>query len=94
MNSPSNKATDSEAYAAAAAGLYVLLWSHNQCATHIESLETMLRSNRHAFADDRPMDYIVLHVGTDDACHAASAHIRSEMHARQEARGNSGTNHI
>lgn len=71
----------------------VMLWSQSQCAIHIEPVETMLSSNRRAYAEDRGMDYVPLFIGTDRDCRSVADALRGTMSARQDARqldGSSG----
>lgn len=65
---------------------YVLLWSQSQCCFHIEQLRDMYRANAAAFREDRRMDYVPLHIGTDDECHALADHLRPQVRQRQEVR--------
>ncbi len=64
----------------------VLLWSHSQCAFHIERLEEMLTANMRAFKEDRPMDYATLFVGTEDDCDRMADVLRPTLRKRQQAK--------
>jgi len=65
---------------------HVLLWSQSQCALHVESLAGMLSSNRRAYADNRPMDYVPVFFGSDDMCHQIALALRGTMADRQRMR--------
>ncbi len=65
---------------------YVLLWSHSQCAFHIEPHADMLDANALAFKEDRRMDYVALMAGTDDECHRMADKLRPILRKRQVAR--------
>lgn len=67
---------------------HALLWSHSQCALHVEPIGQMLHRNRQAYADDRRMDYAPIYFGSDLECRAAADAVRGTMHSRQQARGN------
>jgi hypothetical protein len=66
--------------------LWVLLWSHRANAFHVEPLQHMLKSNVRAYADDRPMDYVPILIGTYDQCSTTAAGCRYTLARRQEGR--------
>jgi hypothetical protein len=63
---------------------WVLLWSRSQCALHVEPVADMLKENRSAYADDRRMDYVPIHIGTKQECHDLARAIRNTMRTRQK----------
>lgn len=66
-----------------AGAAWVLLWSHSQCALHIEPLADMLSKNRLAYTEDHPMDYVPLVMGTREVCDAVAAGVCNNMHRRR-----------
>lgn len=69
-----------------AAETWVLLWSHSQNCTHVEPLSRMFDTNRRAYTNNTPMDYIPLHIGTSDEVHAMSSSLRQTLIAREAER--------
>lgn len=65
------------------AGCHVLLWSHSQCALHVECVADMLRHNRQACAADRCMDYVPIAMGSRQECDAAAQRVRSVLNERR-----------
>lgn len=63
-------------------GLWVLLWSQQQNAFSVEPLQTMLTRNRCDYADDRPGDYRVLHIGYQEDVDATAKACSSTIGAR------------
>lgn len=67
------------------AGLWVLLWSQRQNAFHVEPLPSMLARNRAAYADNKPGDYRVLHIGYREEVDATADACRATIQARGKA---------
>lgn len=65
-------------------GTWALLWSQSQSGFHIEPLARMLESNRQAYAEDRRMDYVPLHIGTADECHGIADSCRKTVATRYQ----------
>ena len=63
---------------------HVLLWSHSQCAMHIETVQEMLQTNATALVQDRRMDYVPIVFGTSEVCHEAADRVRATLRDRQE----------
>lgn len=55
---------------------YVLEWSQRQSGFHIQPLGEAVKGNRRAFMQNRPCDYIVLHIGTKDECDSMADTLR------------------
>lgn len=62
---------------------WALLWSHSQCAMHIEPVMDMLKQNRQACATDRGMDYVPIAFGTRDLCSALAEKVRQTLNKRR-----------
>ena len=62
---------------------FVLLWSQQQNALHIETLERHASLNREAFAADKPGDYRLLLVGTRADADNGAALIRKTLAERK-----------
>lgn len=54
--------------------LWVLLWSHSQNATRVETLEDALAYNRRRYRDNEAADFIPLFVGDRSAVTAGMGH--------------------
>jgi hypothetical protein len=65
---------------------HVLLWSHQQNAFHIESVDDMLAANRAAYAENRSTDYVPILIGSDDFCHEIAGKTRATLRNRSEER--------
>ncbi|WCM88829.1 hypothetical protein [Acidovorax sp. NCPPB 3576] len=76
--------------APASIATHALLWSHSQCALHVEPIADMLSSNRQAYTQDRGSDYVPIFLGCDDDCRKAAEAVRDTMHRRQTARNFDG----
>ena len=59
--------------------LFALLWSHEQNAMHIETLDESFAANRRAYTDNRPGDYRVLMVGYREEVDAAARSCRQTV---------------
>ena len=68
------------------ADVWVLVWSHSQNATHVEPLSRMLASNRRAYADNTPMDYVPLYIGDQESAHTMSRSLRQTLRERESER--------
>jgi hypothetical protein len=64
----------------------VLLWSQRQNVLHIESVREMLESNIEALRCDRPMDYVVIYIGTQSECDKVAEAVHPKLWKREEAR--------
>jgi hypothetical protein len=64
---------------------HALLWSRRQNALHVEPVERMLASNRDAYRDNRPVDYVVLIIGSLELCQTTGENLRGTLRARVEA---------
>ncbi|KEH08275.1 hypothetical protein GY14_20775 [Delftia tsuruhatensis] len=62
---------------------WALLWSHSQCAMHIEPVMDMLKQNRQACATDRGMDYVPIAIGSREECDAAASRLRPYLNERR-----------
>ena len=63
-----------------------LCYSFSQCATHIEDEEDGLRINLRAFAENRPVDYIVIGIfASRDEAHAFFEVHRAQFEQRYNA---------
>lgn len=67
-------------------GLWVLLWSRQQNAFHVEELTVMLSRNRQAYARDVGGDYRVLHIGYREEVDATAEACRATLQRRAPAR--------
>jgi len=65
---------------------FVMLWSQSQNCFHIERVRDMYDANAMAFREDRRMDYVPLHIGTEDECHALASKLRPTLRKREEGR--------
>ena len=65
---------------------YTLSWSQTQGMLHLEPLSECLKTNRRAFENDKRLDYIVLHVGTEAECQEAAKRIRPIVIERDKNR--------
>lgn len=61
---------------------YVLEWSKKCNGFHIQPLETTLAKNQERFLDDNSHDWMVIMVGTSDACQAMADNHRARLYAR------------
>ena len=64
-------------------GEYVLLWSARQNALHIQTVATMLESNRIAYREAIPCDYVPLVIGSRELVDATADNLRGTMAQRQ-----------
>lgn len=67
-------------------GLWVLLWSRQQNAFHVEDLTVMLSRNRQAYACNAGGDYRVLHIGYREEVDATAEACRATLQRRGTAR--------
>ena len=65
--------------------IWVLLWSQQQCALHVETLADMMESHARAFAGDRALQYIPLVIGDREVIDHVAEAIRPTLHQRQDA---------
>lgn len=65
---------------------WVLLWSHSQNCTHVEPLARMLDTNRRSYVNNTPMDYVPLHIGTQDEVLGVSRSLRQTLRKREAER--------
>lgn len=65
---------------------HVLLWSQRQNALHIEPAGQMLSSNRQAYREDRPCDFVVVWQGSLAECEVTAENMRGTLEARARAR--------
>lgn len=63
---------------------YVLEWSQRQSGFHIQPLGEAVKGNRKAFMQNRPCDYIVVHVGTKAECDSAAEMLRPVVMKRAQ----------
>jgi len=63
---------------------YVLEWSQRQSGFHIQPLSSAVSGNRKAFMQNRPCDYIVVHVGTKAECDSAAEMLRPVVIKREK----------
>lgn len=68
---------------------WVLLWSHSQNCTHVEPLSRTLETNRRAYSNNTPMDYVPLHIGTQDEVLSIARSLRQTLHRRDVERSQS-----
>lgn len=66
-------------------GLWVLLWSKQQNAFHVEPLDSMLKTNREAYSENRPGDYRVLHIGYREDVSDVADSCRGTLKAREQS---------
>ena len=64
-------------------GLWVLLWSRQQNAFHVEQLDSMLRTNRTAYSENKPGDYRVLHIGYREDVDGLADSCRGTLKSRE-----------
>jgi hypothetical protein len=61
---------------------HVLLWSQRQNALHIEEVQQMLVSNRVAYRENWPTDYVALWMGSLEQCQATASNLQGTLAAR------------
>jgi hypothetical protein len=64
--------------------LFVLLWSHEQNAMHIETLDETFSKNRRAYSENKPGDYRVLMIGYREEVDAAARSCRQTTTRRSK----------
>lgn len=62
---------------------WVLLWSKDQNALHVEPLERMLSSNREAYKNNRRCGYVPIYIGERGHVDAAAAFCHSTLLNRE-----------
>lgn len=63
---------------------YVLEWSRKSNGFHIQPIEATLANNQKCFVNNTSHDYIVLMVGSHDACCAMADNHRPRLFERAE----------
>lgn len=66
--------------------VWVLLWSQQQGALHVETLDSMMNAHAEAFREDRALQYIPLIVGDRAAIDAVAEAIRPTVAKRYNDR--------
>lgn len=64
---------------------YVLEWSKKSNGFHTQPIENTLANNQKCFMEDRSHDYIILMVGTLDACCAMADNHRDRLKDRSKS---------
>jgi len=62
---------------------YVLEWSQQQNAFHIQTLDNLLKTNAKCFAANKAHQYMTLLIGSEDECSKAANELRDTLKVRE-----------
>lgn len=65
---------------------YALLWSKRSNCFHIEPLEATVNNGMRFFTGNKTNDYLLIHVGSHEACSAKADELRPVLIERGEVR--------
>ena len=66
---------------------YVLEWSQQQNAFHIQPLKSLLDANAKCFATNTSHQYMTLMIGSSEACSRMADHWRPRLYDRSNTEG-------
>lgn len=65
---------------------HVLLWSQRDNAMRVLPVEVMLSTNRRAYGDDKPVEYVPIAMGVEGDMYAAAQAVRCTLASRGKRR--------